>query len=181
MNALFSDQIARAASDAVYSRGRKEGLPAAELERIEEHTRKVILPLFDGFGLEPHQIGELLDRALHLAIEKAAGRLSESQVAAWDAYATADLRAQGMSPNRIRQIRRDVAERLWNEKPAAYEALMRAYPLARHPRVARLLTDWHARRSTADASKTRQARYVSRVRSLEASDPSAGPANLLAG
>jgi hypothetical protein len=150
---LYSNTIMQSVSGKLSSRARKAGVTPEALQPIIEHTQKALLPLFDGFGLSPHEIGDLLDTSLHLAIEKAAGRLTPELVKAWDASVleelTAKIRPHGRA--RARQILEQAGERLLDEKPTAHDALVRAYPLARHPKVARKIADWHLRRTGEDA------------------------------
>jgi hypothetical protein len=157
---LYANTMAQVASNAVRLHGGTQNLTPAELEQLDERTRRVVLPLLNGFGLSPSQIGEILDRALHTAIEKAAGRLSADKVKTWDACVYEDLRAHGLSPRKIWQKLDALNLRLFDEKPEAHAALLRAAPLGRHPRVTRMLLDWHDRRTIADGAKSRSAKRM---------------------
>jgi hypothetical protein len=157
---LYANTMAQVACNAVRLHARAQDLTAAELEQLDERTRRVVLPLLDGFGLSPSQIGEILDRALHTAIEKAAGRLTPDMVKDWDENVFADMRAHGLSPRKIWQKLDALNLRLFNEKPDAHAALLRAAPLGRHPRVTRMLLDWHDRRTLTDGVKSHSAKRM---------------------
>jgi hypothetical protein len=158
MSGLYANTMTQVASNAVRLHGSAQELTPAELEHLDERTRKVVLPLLNGFGLSPSQIGEILDRALHIAIEKAAGRLTPDMVKVWDANVFADMRAHGLSPRKIWQKLDALNLRLFDEKPDAHAALLRVAPLGRHPRITRMLLDWHDRRTSADGAKSRGAK-----------------------
>jgi hypothetical protein len=155
--------------------GRKAGLPADVIERVIADAHKNILPLFDGFDLDSHQKAVITEKAVHVAIENASGRLSPELVKSWDTLVMEELRAKRIPRGRAKQILDQVGERLLAEKPEAHAALARGYPVARHPVVARRLIEWHLRREGEDATKARRAKYVHGQRdgsSLLAGSPS---------
>lgn len=152
---LYSNTAEQAASRAVRSRGAKEGLTAEQLDQLDDDTRKNILPLLDGFGLDDHQVGEITGRAIHIAIEYRTGRLTDAHVQAWDQLVYADMRAHGLTNKRIGAKLEELNERLFDEKPTAHAALAAAYPLGHHPRIQRMLMSWHDRRTAEDGLRSR--------------------------
>lgn len=178
---IYRNTLEQSVSRAVRSQGAKDGLSPAELARIDEHTRKNLLPFLDGFGLDDRQSAELLSLALHNEIEKAAGRMTPEMVKAWDAHVYADLRAQGLnSNNKIGARLKAIEQRLFEEKPDAHAALERAYPLGHHPRVVRWLKDWHDRRTADEGAKTASAKAKMVPRASAMTPPPSGKESAVA-
>jgi hypothetical protein len=160
MTALFRNSRLQAVGDGAAAAARREGLSSEEIAQIEESAKRDVLPLFDGFGLEPHQMRDLTDLATRLALDRRAGRMTDAKVAAWSQLVREDLRSRHASNRRVAQILREANQRLFDEKPDAYAGLARSAKVGFHPMAARLITDWHLRREADEAAATRASKFM---------------------
>jgi hypothetical protein len=153
---------------AVEAIGRKAGLSPEKIHEVTEWAKKAILPLFDDFGVEPHAKEHILQTAVHVAIEHAAGRVPRSLVESWDKLVMEELIARRIPRAKAREILLNIDERLLEERPHAERALRRAYPIPRHPVISRHLVNWELRRRGEDAKPSGQVASTA-LKSLAAS------------
>jgi hypothetical protein len=143
----------------------RSGLSATDIEALTVRAKKAIAPL-RAIGLEPLELAEIERTAVHLALERELGRLTDEQRSAWAKLLWADVRAHQRSDRAARELIAATNSRLWQELPSEsdYHALG-ATDAANHPMVARHLIAWHERRTGQDAARAGGSTYVTRARS----------------
>jgi hypothetical protein len=158
----------------VESVGRKAGLSPEQVHSLDEWARKAVLPLFDGFGVDPQAKDHITAMAAHVAIENASGRITPAMVKAWDTTVMEEMRATHKLKSKAwaEGVLRGIDARLLKEKPEAYKALRNAYPITRHPVISRHLVNWELRRRGAEANSP--AKYIHAVRTAQAGSAPSG-------
>ncbi len=160
---------------AVEAIGRKAGLSPEKIHEVTEWAKKIILPLFDDYGVDHLAREHITSKAVHVAIEHAAGRVPRALVESWDNQVMEELVARRIPRAKAREILLGIDARLLKERPEHLRAFREAYPITRHPVISRHLVNWELRRRGEDAKSP--AKYVHSQRSgagLLAGNPGAG-------
>ncbi len=200
----LGDQALRgAAASFADAHGKKD---SSELQHIVSER---ISALSKGMDLSPSELRRLAQVVLENAKATADGTHTQEDTDNWSRQAIHDLRTRHRSMARVNQIIHATNAWLKAKYPAIHAALHENGSLGSHPFIVRQLTDRylaheHTAELAARKSKWRgksetdhvaadvaaggllsahppSSDYIRRVRALQASDPSAGPANLLAG
>jgi hypothetical protein len=200
----LGDQALRGAAESfANAHGVKD---SGELQRVVSER---ISALSKGMDLSPTELRRLAVLVLTNAKAVAAGTHTAEDTDSWSRASIHDLRTRHRSMARVNAIIHATNAWLKAKYPAIHAALHENGSLGSHPFIVRQLTDRYLKHEHAAELAARKSKwpgkaqadqagadvapggllsshppssaYVQRVRALQASDPSAGPANLLYG